>query len=75
MTNEEIGGTIPTETALKGLDMEERAFQARDRMKDYAWRCAAILRFLRANDGECLGDHPDWIARIDALLNEKDVLK
>lgn len=40
-------------------------------MKDYAWRVAAMLRFLRAHDGECLGDHPDWLARIDALLNEQ----
>jgi hypothetical protein len=39
-------------------------------MKDYVWRVAAMLRFLREHDGECLGDHPDWLAKIDALLNE-----
>lgn len=28
----------------------------------------AMLRFLREREGECLGDHADWCARIDALL-------
>ena len=40
------------------------------KMKDFAWRAAAMLRFLKEHEGECLGDHPDWLARIDSLLNE-----
>jgi len=58
------------DVTLKALDMAERAFRQRDTIKDFAWRAAALLRFLREHDGECLGDHPDWLARIDALLNE-----
>lgn len=27
-----------------------------------------MLELLRDHDGECLGDHPDWLAKIDALL-------
>jgi hypothetical protein len=25
--------------------------------------------FLRQHDGECIGDHPDWIAGMDKLLD------
>lgn len=32
------------------------------------YKMEAMLQFLRDHDGECLGDHPDWIAKIDALL-------
>jgi len=39
-----------------------------ERTKDWAWRMAAMLRFLKENTGECLGDHPSWIDKIDHLL-------
>jgi hypothetical protein len=28
-----------------------------------------MLAVLRAHAGECLGDHPDWVRRIDDLLS------
>lgn len=31
-------------------------------------RATQLLMKLRENDGECIGDHPDWIAEIDAIL-------
>lgn len=40
---------------------------------DRAWlRCNELygmLAFLRTQDGECLGDHPDWLRKIDLLLD------
>lgn len=27
-----------------------------------------LMRFLREHDGECLGDHPDWLKKIDAAI-------
>jgi hypothetical protein len=57
-------------TAIKETENSTRAEHvvAFESMKDLAWRAAALLRFLRQHDGECLGDHPDWIKRIDDLL-------
>jgi hypothetical protein len=28
-----------------------------------------MIMFLRQHDGECIGDHPDWIAGMDKLLD------
>lgn len=28
-----------------------------------------MVMFLRQHDGECIGDHPDWIAGMDKLLD------
>lgn len=36
--------------------------------KSYTWRLAAMLRFLKDHRGECLGDHPEWIAHMKELL-------
>lgn len=33
-----------------------------------ATRAFAMLTKLRANDGECIGDHPDWMREIDDIL-------
>ncbi len=27
-----------------------------------------MIKFLRDHDGECIGDHPDWLAGMDKLL-------
>lgn len=27
-----------------------------------------VIRLLRGNNGECIGDHPEWEARMDAIL-------
>ena len=40
-------------------------------MKDFARQLAAMLRFLRTHTGECLGDHPEWLSRIDVMLTTK----
>jgi hypothetical protein len=31
-------------------------------------RAIELLTKLRDNEGECLGDHPDWLREIDAIL-------
>lgn len=36
---------------------------------DAVFSLAAMLVFLRERQGECLGDHPDWMEKIDQLLN------
>lgn len=60
-------------TIAEKFDRIERgvhsAQEARD-VKAWAWEVSAMLGFLRAHDGECLGDHPDWITRIDNLLKQ-----
>lgn len=28
-----------------------------------------MVRFLRDRDGECIGDHPSWVAGMDKLLD------
>lgn len=60
---------VPDDATLG--DMVALATGDFNRMKDYAWRAAAMLRFLAAHSGECLGDHPDWQMRIDAMLSEQ----
>lgn len=29
----------------------------------------AMIKFLREHDEECIGDHPDWLARMDRLID------
>jgi hypothetical protein len=31
-----------------------------------------MLKFLRERSGECLGDHPKWLAKIDELIGDKN---
>lgn len=38
-----------------------------------ASRAEATLRFLRSNDGECIGDHPKWVEKIDEILEKAGV--
>ncbi len=28
-----------------------------------------MIKFLREHEGECIGDHPDWLAGMDKLLD------
>lgn len=60
---------VPDEATLG--DMLHMTTGDFDKIKDYAWRAAAMLRFLLAHDGECLGDHPDWVKRINSMLSEQ----
>ncbi len=60
---------VPDEPTLG--DMLHLATGDFEKLKDYAWRAAAMLRFLLAHEGECIGDHPDWVKRINAMLSEQ----
>jgi hypothetical protein len=39
------------------------------KLQDALLACAAMLAFLRERDGECLGDHPAWMRRIDGIFD------
>lgn len=52
-----------TATADELRDVAGRAYSA-------AMRLRLELKFLYERDGECLGDHKNWMARIKALLDE-----
>jgi hypothetical protein len=50
------------------IPMDEAGLRDKITSRSWAWRVGAMLRFLKENEGECLGDHPDWIAKISGLL-------
>lgn len=38
------------------------------RLDEALTACTSMLAFLRQRDGECLGDHPAWLRRIDGIF-------
>jgi hypothetical protein len=49
--------------------LDIRAARRIERAESRCNELYAMIKFLRENDGECIGDHPDWLAKIDQLLD------
>lgn len=74
-----IGATAVGQLVREGYSIQPAHLDYVTRMEE-AWKeevrglagqittLKAMLRFLREREGECLADHADWCARIDALL-------
>ncbi len=69
---------MPSEITLKPGWLREDVARASERVAmgfptQREYRMEAMLQFLRDHEGECLGDHPDWLVKIDELLKRPTI--
>lgn len=58
-------GARPTTAEARGVNPTSALGRSNQRCNELYW----MIKFLREREGECLGDHPKWLAGMDKLLD------
>ena len=57
-------------TIISGFEVDD-GVEALDKAIEQIVELRVVLKHLRDRPGECLGDNPKWLAKIDALLAQE----